>query len=381
MENRTQRSLWSRLDWPNVLFMTLTPIAALILTPIYLMNHGISWGLVAFFAVCYTMSNMSITCGYHRYFSHRSYDAHPIIEFLYIFIGAGAFQSSILQWCTDHRRHHRSVDTNEDPYSVTKSFWWAHVGWMMVKDDHPDADVYPHDLTKNPLIAFQHKYYALVATFVGFILPGLVGWALGFGFWGGVIIGGALRIVLTQHSTFLINSAAHTFGRQPYTDKNTAKDSLIMAFLTFGEGYHNYHHFFQADYRNGTRWYHWDPTKWWIRSLAFLGLATKLKRTRKEDILKARVTMDEKKLLASGACADRTSQLKSHLLEAQTRLRQLHDDYLRAKSNWAMRGAEKREVMRAEIKKAKVEFRSAYVQWKQFRRNIRRNIRQTTSAA
>ena len=374
MEDRSVRPLWKRIEWTNLLFMTITPVAAAVLTPIYLIHHGFSWGLLAFFVVCYTLNNMAITCGYHRYFSHRSYDAHPIVEFFYIFVGAGAFQSSILQWCSDHRRHHRELDSQADPYSISKGFWWAHVLWMFVKDDHPESTVFPKDLSKNRLIQFQHDYYVWIATFVGFILPGLAGWALGFGFWGGVIIGGALRIVLTQHSTFLINSAAHTFGRQTYTDKNTAKDSVIMAFLTFGEGYHNFHHYFQADYRNGTRWYHWDPTKWWIRLLAFLGLATRLKRTRKEEILKARLAMEEKTLVARGACADYTSQLKTRIVEAQNRLRQLKDDYLRAKSNFALRSRDKKEQMRADIRSAKLEFRHAYGQWREYRRNARRAV-------
>lgn len=361
-----------RLLWHNILFMTLNPLAAVVLTPLYISQHGFTWGMAAFLFVTYTISNMSITCGYHRYFSHRSYDAHPFVEFLYIFFGSGAFQGSILSWATDHRRHHRQVDTDEDPYTITKGFWFAHLLWMFREDTHPDANNFPKDLTKSRLIVWQHKYYALIATFVGFILPGLVGWALGFGFWGGLIIGGALRITLSQQSTFLINSAAHMFGRRTYTDKNTARDSLIMAFLTYGEGYHNFHHYFQADYRNGIKWYHWDPTKWWIRSLAFFGLATKLKQARKEDILKARLAMEEKHLLSRGVCADRVSQLKARVMEAQARLKLLREDYLRAKANFSARSAESRYRMKAEIKMAKLEFRAAYGQWRVFRRSARR---------
>jgi stearoyl-CoA desaturase (delta-9 desaturase) len=380
-----------RLIWYNIAFLTLTPLAALIFTPIYFSNHPFSWGLLAFLLITYTISNMSITCGYHRYFSHRSYDVHPWIENLYIFFASGAFQGSVLSWCTDHRRHHRSVDTNEDPYNINRGFFFAHFFWMFREDPHPDAEVFPKDLTKSKFIVWQHKYYAIIATFVGFVLPGLMASALGYGFWGGVIIGGALRITLSQHSTFLINSAAHFFGRQPYTDKNTARDSHFLAFLTFGEGYHNFHHFFQADYRNGIRWYQWDPTKWWIDALAMAGLASRLKKAKREEIFKARLAMEERMMLSRGASHEKVAQLKNRVVEAQNRIRQMHDDYLAVKRSFKERrqakGREMRaqfqahvehlrnlkRMKRAEVKMAKIEFSSAYTQWRTFRRALPRS--------
>lgn len=363
----------TRWNWPTILFFSINTLAAAILAPLYIYYNGFSWSLLAFFGVCYMISNMSITCGYHRYFSHRSYDAHPIIEWLYIMFGSGAFQGSVLQWSTDHRRHHRAVDTDEDPYSISKGFWHAHLGWMLKRDEHPEARQYAKDLSKKKWIRLQHDYYPLFAALMGFILPGLIGWALGFGFWGGVVFGGSLRIVFSHHSTFLINSAAHTFGRQTYTDKNSARDSFIMAVLTFGEGYHNYHHYFQADYRNGIRWYQFDPTKWWIRSLSFVGLASKLKRARRDEILKARLAMEERLLVSKGACAERVVQMKQKVMEAQARFRQLREDYARAKKSFALKSLEMKKQMRVEVKLAKIEFRAAYDQWRVFRRAVRRS--------
>lgn len=386
------------LIWHNILFMTLNPLAAAILTPIYLMHHGLTWGLVAFLAITYTISNMVITTGYHRYFSHRTFNVHPVIEWLFIFVGAGSFQGTVLAWCTDHRRHHRDVDSEDDPYSRSKGFWYSHFWWLFREDAHPEAKAYPKDLTKSKAIMFQHKYYAFVATFVGYVVPGLIGWACGFGFWGGVIIGGSLRIALSQQSTFLINSAAHTWGSRPYTDKNTARDSFVLAFFTFGEGYHNYHHFFQADYRNGIRWYQWDPTKWLIRGLASVGLASKLKKARREEIFKARFAMEEKLVLAQIATgqhthtfAERAAQLKARIHDAQAKLRHLHDDYMLAKKNFAQEMSQKRaqlsadvraamraqlskmkQTRRAEMKVARIEFNSAYSQWRSLRRDLRR---------
>ena len=371
------------LKWINILFLTLNPIAAAIFTPIYIYNHGFSWGLGLFLLITYTISNMVITTGYHRYFAHRTYSAHLWVEQLFVLIGAGAFQGSVLNWGTDHRRHHMEVDGHDDPYSRSKGFWYSHILWMFRHDPHPDAEKFPRDLTKNKFIVFQHDYYLPVAIFVGYIVPGLVGYACGFGFWGGLIIGGSLRIALSQHSTFLINSAAHTFGTRPYTDKNSARDSFVMAFLTFGEGYHNYHHYFQLDYRNGIRWYQWDPTKWAIKAMAAVGLATKLKKVRKEEIFKARLAMEEKLVLAhieaqtSAAhgitLSERATQLRQRIVEAQTKMRALHDDYLLAKKQFVERRLEKhlKKMRQAEFKIAKIEFKAAYTQWRTFRKAVR----------
>lgn len=382
-QNAATPELRGRIIWHNLLFMILNPIAALILTPIYLSSHPITWGLVVFLAITYTISNMSITSGYHRYFSHRTYNLPLWMENLYVIVASGAFQGSILQWCSDHRRHHREVDSNDDPYSRSKGFWYSHMTWMFREDPHPEARIYPKDLMKNPLIVWQHKYYAWIATFVGFIVPGLIGWACGFGFWGGVIIGGSLRITLSQQSTFLINSAAHTFGKRPYTDTNSARDNHFLSFLTFGEGYHNFHHFFQADYRNGIRWYQWDPTKWWIQSLAFLGIATKLKKARKEEIFKARLNMEGRELLEKGAPVDRVEQVKVKLLSAQAKMRELREEIQLAKKSFRQKRQEMSDEMRRqmhaqlqklkslrrqEIKVAKKEFKVAYSEWRMFRR-------------
>ena len=111
------------------------------------------------------------------------------------------------------------------------------------------------------------------------MLPALVGfaWIGGIhGFLGGLVYGGFVRVVVVHHATFLINSAAHTWGTQPYSTENTSRDSPLLSFLTFGEGYHNFHHTFQADYRNGHKWYHWDPSKWLIKSASWFGLTRDL---------------------------------------------------------------------------------------------------------
>ena len=118
------------------------------------------------------------------------------------------------------------------------------------------------DLQKDPLIMWQHRNHFLIGAVVACI-PLYLGLLTGH-FWAYLVMGLSLRIVLTHHTTFLINSAAHMFGSRPYTDANSARDNWVLAPLTYGEGYHNFHHMWQWDYRNGVRWYQWDTTKWML---------------------------------------------------------------------------------------------------------------------
>jgi len=134
---------------------------------------------------------------------------------------------------------------------------------------------------------WQHRHYMKLVIVMNIGLPLLLGVVFG-DIVGMLLLAGLLRLVLSQHFTFFINSLAHIWGSRPYTEKNTARDNAVLALFTYGEGYHNFHHIFASDYRNGIRWWHYDPTKWMIRTFAFLGLAKKLKRTPVERIEQAK---------------------------------------------------------------------------------------------
>jgi len=188
-------------------------------------------------------------------------------------------QNSILIWSSDHRRHHRYVDDNDrDPYSAGRGLWFSHIGWMLryYNTNEPDFSNVK-DLQRDSVVIFQDKHYVALTLLMNIALP------LMLGIWHGDIIGtlllvGLLRLVVNHHVTFFINSLAHYWGTRPYTESNSARDNGFLAFLTYGEGYHNYHHIFQTDYRNGIRWWQWDPTKWLISACSQLGLAKNLVR-------------------------------------------------------------------------------------------------------
>ena len=278
------------INWPATLMLSLTALPVVAALPVYLwFADPTPW--VWFWAGLLLAANgMSITAGYHRLWAHRAYKAHPALKWLFAFFGGMAVQNSILIWATNHRQHHAHVDDDHrDPYSASRGFWYSHIGWMLRNYPGAEPDYSrARDLLDDPIVAFQHKHYLWFAfgsnIGVVLLLGALFGDMLGF-----VLIAGFARLFVSHHFTFFINSLAHIWGRQPYTRTNSARDNDFLAFLTWGEGYHNYHHIFQADYRNGIRWWQFDPTKWLIAGAARLGLAGELKRVPEVKIQQARV--------------------------------------------------------------------------------------------
>ncbi len=352
-----------KIDWTTTLFLILTPLFLILFLPAYLYYEGLKWQLVLMFFVMWGISTISITGGYHRYISHKSYDANLWVKLFYLFFGAGTFQGSALRWCTDHRRHHSYVDTEKDPYNINNGFWYAHLGWLFLEIEDQYKNTFAHDLKKDKWIYFQHKYYVPLAIFSGFGVPVFIGLALGMPF-GGLVFGALLKIVVTHHCTFFINSLCHTLGRQNYSDRHSARDSLVMAFLTGGEGYHNFHHEFQTDYRNGVRWYHWDPTKWVIRFLAWMGFATRLKKSPSEIIIRAKMIQDEKRLSQRGVATDRLLVLKEKVFLAQDNFVRLKQDYQKFKRELKKQSIEKYLHLKTEMRIAKVEMKKNYTQWR-----------------
>jgi stearoyl-CoA desaturase (delta-9 desaturase) len=268
----------------------LTFAAAVTLVPCYGFSHGfqsVSW---FWFILLLGANGMSITCGYHRLFAHATYEAHPLLRLMYLLFGAMALQNSALNWSAGHRVHHRYIDDVErDPYSARRGFWFSHIGWMLrnYPSGEPDFSCV-RDLQRDPMLRLQHRYYFPLALAMNFGLPILLGW-LGGDIIGTLLLAGVLRLVVSHHATFFINSLAHMWGAQPYTDGNTARDNWVVALLTYGEGYHNFHHLLPHDYRNGVRWWQWDPSKWFIYAAQWFGLASNLKRVPRFKIQRARL--------------------------------------------------------------------------------------------
>ncbi|WP_404401214.1 fatty acid desaturase [Idiomarina seosinensis] len=311
--------------WLNTLVFLITFLIAAVAVPWYAVSVGIDSSLWWIMLATLCFAGISITAGYHRLWSHRTYNANPVVRFVFAIGGALALQNSALHWSSDHRVHHTHVDDNDkDPYSAQRGFWYSHIGWML-REYH--ASLYSDynnvkDLQQDPIVMWQHRHYLALTLLTNFGWPLLVGFMVG-DIWGALLVVGVLRLVLNHHTTFFINSLAHVWGSQPYTDKNSARDNGVLAFLTFGEGYHNYHHIFSADYRNGIRWWQFDPTKWLIRSFSWLGLASGLKRSSAYQVEKARLQMQLQRLQnkASSAPATLLERAQNHYDELAVLLR------------------------------------------------------------
>lgn len=283
------------INWTNTLLFSLTPLAAVILVPWYGFSQGYDLYEWIVFVLLMGFCGMSITAGYHRLWSHKTYKAHGILRFIYALGGACALQNDVLHWASDHRRHHTHVDNDDkDPYSAGKGFWFSHIGWIL-REYESGRENFSNvkDLQRDPIVVWQHKHYLSLVLLMNIGLPAFLGYING-DIIGCLLLGGLLRLVLSQHVTWFINSLAHMWGRQPYGDASSAKDNGLLALITYGEGYHNYHHTFQWDYRNGIKWWHYDPTKWFIKVCSYTGLTSDLKRCSPIVIETARLDMQYK---------------------------------------------------------------------------------------
>ena len=327
------------INWPGAIVLLSTPLIAMILLPWYALNHEFSSAAWWSFLLLAGANGMAITAGYHRLWAHRTYEAHWTIRIIYMIFGTMAIQNSILVWASGHRTHHRHIDdVDHDPYSAKRGFWFSHIGWMLRqyesgRDDFRNAP----DLLNDKIVMFQHNHYLKLVLLTNIGIPALIGYAVG-DVWGVLLLGGLLRLVWSHHTTFFINSLAHMWGTRPYTDENTARDNPVLALLTYGEGYHNYHHIFQYDYRNGIHWYQFDPTKWLIFALSWVGLTRNLKRCPQFAIEKAKLTMQfkyaEEKLSLQAAGHAQLEAWKAKLAQEYEHFNLVLNDWSKLRETW-----------------------------------------------
>jgi stearoyl-CoA desaturase (Delta-9 desaturase) len=372
-----------KINWTNAIYFSVVPIMC-IFTTIHWFNTGaFNWTTVILALVLATFVELSITAGYHRLFAHRTYNAAWPVKLFFLIFGAAGLQGSALQWALDHRDHHNYVDDNEkDPYSIGKGFFWAHMGWLYFKHNDQLKDMEKAgDLMDDKLVVAQFHTWVPMGFFVGYILPGIIALAWGDLF-GGIFIAGFLRSVLNHHATFLINSLTHCIGKQTYSDSHSARDNWFTAFLTFGEGYHNYHHEFPSDYRNGVRPWDWDPCKWTIRGLSYIGLTYDLKKISAEIILRKRMHMKEKHMLKklnkrnfdffTSSYVDTFEEMKTRADAAFKYLSSLRQEHkkLTSKTHKPAFVQLEVEVLKDQINQATREFRKAIREWNMLRRQV-----------
>lgn len=267
-----------KINWAFLFFYLILHLIVILSVFTLWFTHAIQWQTYWLTFAFYVLTGFSITAGYHRLFSHRSYIASTTLKAILLFFASGALQYSALRWVITHRLHHAYVDSELDPHNSKRGFFYAHMGWIFYywnSDNEKLISVF--DLQKDKLVLFQDRYYWPLALFVGLFLPTLIASAWGDAI-GGFFVAGLFRILFVNQFIYFVNSWAHYAGNRPYDKNSSARDSLWVALFTLGEGFHNYHHAFPFDYRNGVKWFQWDPTKWLIWSLSKVRLAKYLRK-------------------------------------------------------------------------------------------------------
>jgi stearoyl-CoA desaturase (delta-9 desaturase) len=256
------------LKWDTIIFMVVVHILALIA----LLPQFWSTGSVLSLLILYWVTAcLGVTLGYHRLLSHRSFKVPQWLERFFATCGSLSAEFGPIQWVGLHRQHHKYSDTDKDPHDIHKGFWWSHILWMFF--ECPGEEVIPNytkDLTKDPYYVWLDKYFLALQVPLGLVLYLLGGWSF-------VLWGIFLRLAVVYQVTWLVNSAAHTWGTQPHDSKDNSRNSLWVALLTFGEGWHNNHHAFPSSAKHGLGENQLDITWLHIIILERLGLATNIR--------------------------------------------------------------------------------------------------------
>jgi stearoyl-CoA desaturase (Delta-9 desaturase) len=266
------------------LVVVLLPFAGLVTAAILLWGYGLRWGELALMAGMYVAVGVGVTVGFHRLFTHRSFETNRVVQCLLAVLGSMAVQGPLLKWVAVHRRHHQYSDRDGDPHSphrygsgvfaMLRGLFHAHVGWIFERDSR-DLAGYVKDLRQRPLMRWLSNLFP-VWVLLGLLIPALLGWLVMGGWYGmllGFLWGGLVRILLGQHVTWSVNSICHFWGRQEFTGSDQSRNNFICGVLALGEGWHNNHHAFPTSARHGLRWWQIDVSYYVIRILVFLKLA------------------------------------------------------------------------------------------------------------
>lgn len=220
----------------------------------------------------FLVRKFALTAGFHRYFAHRSYKTSRVFQFVLAWLGASAAQKGVLWWVSQHRHHHQYSDQDEDVHSPARDgFWWAHLGWVISSDSNDTREHLIKDLLKFPELRWLERNCMLPFAVLGGVCFLIDGWA-------GLVWGTVVSTVLLYHTTFAINSFCHIFGRQRFPTHDTSKNSLVLALVTLGEGWHNNHHFYPSSVKQGFYWWEVDITYYVLRLLAFFRIVWDLKK-------------------------------------------------------------------------------------------------------
>jgi stearoyl-CoA desaturase (delta-9 desaturase) len=259
----------------------VVPLIATVYAITLLWQRYVTWPDIALMVAFYLISGLGITIGFHRMLTHKSFETSKPIKALFLIMGCMAWESGPIVWASTHIKHHAHSDEEDDPHSPLVSLWHAHVGWIF--QDASDTETYGTWLRKDPVIVWVDRTWWIWGL-VGMIIPFLIGG------WSGLLWGGAVRMCLTHHITWSVNSVCHTFGRRPYSTQDASRNNWLVGLLAFGEGWHNNHHAFPRSAFHGLEWWQFDLSAWIIRALEASKLVWNVYRIKPNDKQKRRTS-------------------------------------------------------------------------------------------
>jgi stearoyl-CoA desaturase (delta-9 desaturase) len=274
-----------RIDRIANLVVTVVPVGLVGFAAWRAWGGALRWPDLVVLAVTYTLAGLGITVGFHRLFTHRSFKTSPLLRGLFGALGSAAVEGPLIEWVSNHRKHHQFSDQPGDPHSphvdhgsgwsgALKGLFHAHVGWIFNGDALADEQRYGKDLLADPVARFIDRMF-LLWVFAGLAFPFALGYALTGTLAGaltGLLWGGAVRLFLLHHATFSINSLCHFFGRRRFATDDESRNLVWLAVPTLGEAWHNNHHAFPTSARHGLRWWQLDPSAWLIAGMEHVGL-------------------------------------------------------------------------------------------------------------
>lgn len=225
----------------------------------------------------YFFTSLGVTIGYHRMLTHDGFKTHPVIKAFFLIMGVMAMAGSPLSWAATHIKHHAHSDHDGDPHSPLEGFWHAHFGWILDNEYFRDPGTYADHLRQDPVVMFVNRT-TLFWSLVSFAIPFAIGG------WTGLVWGGGVRVFLTNHITWGVNSICHTFGKRAFETTDESRNNWFIGILAMGEGWHNNHHAFPNNAFHGMKWYQFDMSGIIIRFLERIGLVWEVQRVGKQTL-------------------------------------------------------------------------------------------------
>ncbi|HEX6109889.1 MAG TPA: acyl-CoA desaturase [Ktedonobacteraceae bacterium] len=248
-----------------MLVVVVLPFLATLLAIELVWQRAVNWTDLALLVAFNLLAGLGVTVGYHRMLTHRSFEPHPVVKFIFLALGSMAVEGPALEWAATHIKHHAHSDREGDPHSPVEGFWHAHMGWLFNRS-FADPNIYCRNLVKDPIVVFVSR------TFIFWVILSLaIPFAIGG--WTGLLWGGLVRIFLTHHITWSVNSVCHTFGKREFETRDQSRNEWIVGLLGLGEGWHNNHHAFPRSAFHGLHWWQFDLSGYVIWTLERVGLA------------------------------------------------------------------------------------------------------------